>query len=178
MAQPGCGGRGFCERMMSFRRRVSGFCERFVANRGVGRAHPEMRFRNRVGGPATRGVRNRCRRWWRGHAGDRSRSRDRDVFVLHEAIWALIRGSLLLSGDCLPSSNFSVAREGRRGGVGAVVESGVWGVFCGRCENLKRLSPKLAVSAERKRDSALVVWNESIAGVAIHARVESGFGSH
>ena len=77
-----------------------------------------------------------------------------------------------------PSPNFSVAREGLRGGVGEGWKIGVWGLFCGGWENSKRLSPKFSVSAERKRDSALAVWNESIAGVAIHARVDSGFGSH
>src|SRR5690348_7385957 len=44
----------FCESMRAFRKRVSGFCERFVASRGVGGADPEMHSRNRVGGPATR----------------------------------------------------------------------------------------------------------------------------
>ena len=38
------------------RKRVSGFCERFVGNRGVGRAPPEMRSRNPVPGPRTRDV--------------------------------------------------------------------------------------------------------------------------
>jgi len=44
----------FRESMRAFRKRVSGFLTRFVENQGVGGAPPEMRSRNRVGGPATR----------------------------------------------------------------------------------------------------------------------------